>query len=110
MFCDIGLDLGSVLVFSGDRRPPPAGSNPEIKPQSVEAKPISQKSPKVGDPQHEKPARILVVQTLSPRFLRDQESWVPEGSLAGICWCHEVAFELVCRADRNCKTLRAPSI
>ncbi len=34
--------------------------------------------------------------------------WVPEGSLAGICWCHEMALELVCGADfwcnRHCKT------
>ena len=29
--------------------------------------------------------------------------WVPEGSLAGICWCHEVALELVCGADLWCK-------
>ena len=35
-------------------------------------------------------------------------TWVPEGSLAGIFWRHEMALELVCRADfwcnRHCKT------
>ncbi len=34
--------------------------------------------------------------------------WVPEGSLAGIFWRHEMALELVCRADfwcnRHCRT------
>ena len=28
--------------------------------------------------------------------------WVPEGSLAGICWCHEMVLELVCGADLWC--------
>ncbi len=35
-------------------------------------------------------------------------NWVLEGSLAGISWRHEMALELVCRADfwcnRHCKT------
>ncbi len=39
---------------------------------------------------------------------RNQAIWVPEGSLAGICWRHEAASALVCRADfwcnRHCKT------
>ena len=34
--------------------------------------------------------------------------WVPEGSLAGVCLRHEMALELVCRADfwcnRHCRT------
>ncbi len=34
--------------------------------------------------------------------------WVPEGSLARFVWCHEMALELLCRADfwcnRHCRT------
>ena len=29
--------------------------------------------------------------------------WVPEGSLAGICWRHQMALEFVCGADSWCK-------
>ncbi len=50
-----------------------------------------------------------------PRYARQSAKaqptrslWVPEGSLAGVCWCHEMALELVCGADfccnRHCKT------
>ncbi len=35
-------------------------------------------------------------------------NWVPEGSLARVCWCHEMALELVCGAvfwcNRHCRT------
>ena len=31
--------------------------------------------------------------------------WVPEGSLAGVCGCHEMALELVSGADFWCKLM-----
>ncbi len=43
-----------------------------------------------------------------PGLPREPQIWVPEDSLAGIFWCHEMALELVCRSDfwcnRRCKT------
>ena len=32
-------------------------------------------------------------------------NWLPEGSLAGSCWFHEMALELVCGADFSCKLM-----
>ena len=43
--------------------------------------------------------------SLARRRCREGVIWVPEGSLAGVCGCHEMALELVSGADFWCKLM-----
>ena len=53
------------------------------------------------------PSQDLVESLLLMNSYDIRKVWVPEGSLARICWRHEMALELVCRTDfwcnRHCK-------